>query len=416
MEINGEKNESFFVGLKEAPVDAILGIEVAFRNDDFSKKVNLGIGAYRTSEGKPYIFKAVRKAEEMMMKDETLNKEYLLIDGLSELKELTQKLAFGEDSDLVKEKRICSVQSISGTGALKIAADFISRYVPSSKVVYLSAPTWPNHQNVFKYANLETKEYPYWHYEKKCIDIEGMLNCLSEAEERSIVVLHACAHNPTGMDLTEKEWYRVKECIRKKKLISIIDMAYQGFATGDIKKDSLCLNIFQDKNSPIEEFFVAQSFAKNFGLYGERIGMLHIVCNNKRICDTVLSNVKIVIRSTYSSPPKHGAYIVYLILKNKNLYNEWLEELKNAANSITSIRNKLYNILTQKNKNISWTHIQKQIGMFSFTGLTPEQCERMINKWHVYLLRNGRISLSGLNDGNVEYVADAILDCITNAC
>ncbi|PHJ24601.1 aspartate aminotransferase [Cystoisospora suis] len=269
----------------------------------------------------------------------------------------------------------------------------------------MSDPTWPNHPNIFKKAGMKVEIYPYWNPATCGVDFDGMKACLAKAPAHSCLLLHACAHNPTGVDLTEDQWREVLKICREKSLIPILDIAYQGYATGDLLRDSFSTRLFCEENF---EFFVCQSFAKNLGLYGERVGMLHIVCKTAERARVVLSQVKKVIRPMYSSPPLHGARIVSRILNDPALKTSWLAELKEMASRIQGIREALRKGLEAKGTPGCWRHITDQIGMFSYTGLTKEQSERMKEHWHIYMMNNGRISLAGLNHSNIPYVVEAI--------
>ncbi|PFH38148.1 aspartate aminotransferase [Besnoitia besnoiti] len=397
---------SIFQGLEEAPADPILGLETAFRADPDPRKVNLGAGAYRTEEGKPYVFRCVRQIDIDMAADVNLYKEYLPIDGLADLKKPTQELLFGEDSPAIAEGRICSTQALSGTGGLRVAAEFIKTFLPKCKTVYISDPTWPNHPNIFKKAGLEVEYYPYWNPATLSINFEAMKHTLEAAAPHSVVLLHACAHNPTGMDLNEAQWREILEMCKRKQFVPIIDNAYQGYASGDIVRDGFSTRLFCNEGNM--EMFVCQSFAKNMGLYGERIGMLHIVCASAERAKTVLSQVKRVIRPMYSSPPLHGARIVSRLLGDPHAKQAWLAELKELAGRVQGVRATLRGGLEAKGTPGKWNHITDQIGMFSFTGLSRDQAERMTKHWHIYMMGNGRISLAGLNNSNLQYVVDAI--------
>jgi aspartate/tyrosine/aromatic aminotransferase len=389
---------SLFSHLHQAPVDPILGTATAYRNDASSNKVNLGVGAYRDDDGNPVVFKAVLEAQKLIA---NMDHEYSNIDGVLGLKPLTQKLLFGRD-----EPRIVSAQSISGTGALRLGAEFASVHLKPA-AVYIPDPSWETHRNIFLKANFEVKIYPYYDKDMKKIDIEGLLRTLNEAVEGSLVLLHACAHNPTGMDPSQEQWEQIFEVLQRRKLIPFVDAAYQGFASGDLEADSFVPRTLLERGF---EFFVAQSFAKNFGLYGERVGMIHIVCSTPEISTIVLSQLKLVIRPMYSNPPIFGARLVEKVLSTPELFRAWETELKQVAGRIGQMRIALTEKLEQKTGK-SWSHITSQIGMFSYTGLTEVEVEKMINKWHIYLLKSGRISLAGLNTKNLDYVVDAIVDC-----
>lgn len=405
---------SLFSQVPVAAPDPILGTAVAFKLDADPAKVNLGIGAYRTDEGRPYLFPVVRKVEAEILSDASLDKEYLPIDGLADLKPLTQALLFGADSGALKEGRIASCQSISGTGALRVAGDFIKHFTPKCKFAYLSKPTWTNHHNIFgPGAGLEIREYPYWDPVTKRVNYDGMIKALEEAPLNSAVVLHACAHNPTGVDLSETEWEGVLGVCSHRQLLPIIDSAYQGFASGDLVRDAFAIRLFADRFKGAS--IITQSFAKNMGLYGERIGMMHAVCSTPEEAEAVLSQLKIVARRMYSSPPIHGARIVARVLGHEGYRRQWEAELQAVSERIKKTRELLRSGLEQKGTPGTWNHITEQIGMFSYTGLTADQCELLISKWHIYLLKNGRISMAGVNSDNVDYIVRAIDDIIRQA-
>ena len=400
---------SIFAACEMGPVDPILGTATAFRSDSHPKKVNLGVGAYRDENGKPLVFKIVKKIEQALANDPTQDKEYAPIEGLAGvLKEPCLKLLFGP-LDAEMRNRVASVQTLSGTGALRVGAEFISLHL-KPPAVYVSSPTWETHRSIFKKAGIEVQEYPYWSPETKAIDFANLIACLNSAPTGSVILLHGCAHNPTGMDPSEAQWVEIVRVIQKQKLIAFVDNAYQGYASGDLEKDALLQRLLLSTGC---EFFVSQSFAKNLGMYGERIGMLHVVCDGQDTADRVLSQLKLVIRPMYSSPPIHGAKLVVGVLGDAGNFKEWSQELKAVAGRIHRMRAKLRAGLEERTGK-EWQHITEQIGMFSFTGLSVAQCERLIDKWHIYLLKNGRISMAGLNEANLDYVVEAF-DEVTRA-
>jgi aspartate aminotransferase len=401
---------SLFANVQEAPVDPILGTALAYKADSNPNKVNLGIGAYRTEEGATYVLNVVKKAEEKVLAKtgKGIDKEYMPVDGLAANKALTQKLIFGK-----ADPRIATSQALSGTGALRIVGEFINWFLKDScPKVYVSAPTWGNHPTIFQKAGCTVEKYPYWDEKSRGFDFAGMMAHMDSAERGSAYLLHPCAHNPTGVDPTQEQWDKIiAKCI-EKQFVPILDSAYQGYASGDLEYDRKAIEKFLA--SPLE-MFVCQSFAKNLGLYGERIGAVHIVCNDEANAKRVLSQMKMIIRPMYSSPPCHGALLVNEILSDEALYNEWKVELKMMADRILKMRKMLRDSLEKKGTPGTWNHITDQIGMFSFTGLTVPQCEQRISKHHIYMLKTGRISLAGLNTKNVEYVATAIDDVVRNA-
>ena len=316
----------------------------------------------------------------------------------------------------MKEKRVASVQALSGTGALRIGFDFLRKFSPSN--VYVSKPTWGNHHGIVNVAGLEWREYPYWDQKKRGIDFEGMIGCFETAPAGSILLLHSCAHNPTGCDPTEEQWKKIADVCKRRNLLPFFDSAYQGFASGDFEKDAYSIRYFISQGI---NMVITQSFAKNFGLYGERVGALHVVCDSPDQAKRVLSQIEIIVRTAYSNPPKHGALIVDTIYRNPELYKEYLSELKSISGRIIETRKQLRDELEKLKVAGDWSHITNQIGMFSYTGLSRKvhltiasQSENMINKHHVYMLKNGRISMAGLNASNVAHVAQGIADSVAN--
>lgn len=327
---------------------------------------------------------------------------------------MTQQLIFGADSPAIKEGRIASVQALSGTGALRVVAEFVKTYMPAEMhEIWVSDPTWGNHNAIFEKAGLKVKVYPYFQKDTKGFNFAGMMKTLREdVAPGSLVLLHACAHNPTGVDPTEAQWKEIADVMQQKRLMPLMDSAYQGYASGSLDKDAFATRLFVSRGF---EMFLCQSFAKNLGLYGERIGMLHVICNKKAEAEAVLSQLKLVVRPMYSNPPKHGAELVVNILGDKANFEAWKKELSGMADRILEVRALLRKGLEDKGTPGTWNHITDQIGMFSFTGLSEPQCERLIEKHHIYLLKSGRISLAGLNKGNIKYMVDAVDESVRNA-
>jgi len=407
---------SLFAAMKEAPIDPILGTTQHFNADTDPRKINLGVGAYRTEEGRPFVLQVVKDAEDEMLKalDVSTDKEYSTIDGPASLKKCTQEVLFGAKCEAVESGRIASVQALSGTGALRVAGEFIvSHLAPEAREIWVSDPTWGNHNSIFAAAGLTVKAYPYWAAATKSLNFEGMIGALrKDATPGAMVLLHACAHNPTGVDPTEAQWKEIAEVMKERKLVPMLDSAYQGYASGSLEKDAFAVRLFVSMGF---EFFMCQSFAKNLGLYGERIGMLHVICADAERAKVVLSQLKLVIRPMYSSPPKHGAELVTRILGSENRFKAWQAELKGMADRILEVRSLLQKGMEAKGTPGTWDHITGQIGMFSFTGLTPDQCERLMKEHHIYLLKSGRISLAGLNKNNIQYMVDCV-DEVVRSC
>jgi len=396
-------------------MDPILGTTQLFNADKDARKINLGVGAYRTEEGKPFVLQVIREAEDDLLRELGTgnNKEYSTIDGPPELKKMTQKLVFGEDAAAITDGRIASVQALSGTGALRVVSEFVTKHMPASmREIWVSNPTWGNHNTIFEMAGLTVKTYPYYKAATKSLDFEGMTAALRTASVGSMVLLHACAHNPTGVDPTEEQWREIVSIMKARRLTPLMDSAYQGYASGSLDKDAFAIRLFLDEGF---EMFMCQSFAKNLGLYGERIGMLHVVCSTSQQAKAVLSQLKLVIRPMYSSPPKHGAELVMKILGNEARFAKWKQELTDMSSRILEVRDLLRKGLEAKGTPGTWNHITDQIGMFSFTGLSEKECELLINEHHIYLLKSGRISLAGLNKGNIQYMVDCV-DQVVRKC
>ncbi|XP_059615996.1 aspartate aminotransferase, mitochondrial [Phlebotomus argentipes] len=390
--------------VKMGPPDAILGIAEAFKKDSNPKKINLGAGTYRDDSGKPYVLPSVLKAEHRII-ERGMDKEYAPISGYPEFTKLAIELALGEGNPVLAAGRNATVQSISGTGALRVAAAFLSSFFPGSREIFLPAPSWGNHVPIFKHAGLKVNSYRYYDPKSCGLDFAAALEDISKIPERSIVLLHACAHNPTGVDPRPEQWKELSVVIKKRNLFPFFDMAYQGFASGDIDKDAYAVRHFLADGHDI---ILTQSFAKNMGLYGERAGAMTVVGKDKEEAERVLSQVKILIRPMYSNPPIHGARLVAEILKDKQLRTEWLGDVKGMADRIIGVRTSLRSALEKLGSPRNWQHITDQIGMFCFTGLNQEQCERIIKDYSVYLTKDGRISMSGVNSKNVQYLAESI--------
>jgi len=408
---------SAFDHVSEAPPDALFGLMAKYRADEAPQKVDLGIGAYRDDDGKPWVLPVVRKAEQLLRDDPEANHEYLPIAGLAKLTSAAQKLVLGADSPAILEKRAATFQTISGTGALHLGSLFLAKFYQTpeqSRPVLISDPTWANHAQIFGNVGLKTDAYPYWNKATRGLNLDGMLGRLREAPEGSIVLLHACAHNPTGVDPTKDEWKQIAEVMKEKKLFPFFDTAYQGFASGDLAHDAWAIRYFVEQGF---ELVVAESFAKNFGLYGERAGCFHFVGapapNAAEITKKVASQLAILQRSEISNPPAYGAKIASLCLNDPTLFAEWEDNLRTMSGRIIEMRKALYDKLVELKTPGDWTHIINQIGMFSFTGLTPAQVDKMIGEHHIYLTKNGRISMAGLNTKNIQYVAEAIHKVVT---
>uniref|UniRef100_A0A3P9HHQ6 Aspartate aminotransferase n=1 Tax=Oryzias latipes TaxID=8090 RepID=A0A3P9HHQ6_ORYLA len=394
---------SVFRDVQQAAPVAVFKLTQDFNNDPFPNKVNLGVGAYRTDEGKPWVLPVVKKVEKLIVHDDRLNHEYLPILGLPEFRSSASKIALGDDSPAIREDRVGAVQCLGGTGALKMGAEFLRRFYNGNNntktPIYVSAPTWENHNGVFTNAGFEdVRPYKYWDAEKRGLDLAGLL---SDLEVSEIQTLHLCpARLYDGIHLPNI----------RRKLFPFFDSAYQGFASGNLEKDAWALRYFVSKGF---EMFCAQSFSKNFGLYNERVGNLTIVARDSDNLKRVLSQMEKIVRITWSNPPSQGARVVSLTLTSPDLFSEWSENVKTMADRVLLMRAQLRAKLEVLGTPGTWSHITDQIGMFSFTGLNPKQVEYMIKEKHVYLMASGRINMCGLTSKNINYVAESIHEAVT---
>ncbi|KAF8072598.1 Aspartate aminotransferase P2 [Scenedesmus sp. PABB004] len=443
---------SRLAGVEMAPPDPILGVSEAFRASTSPNKLNLGVGAYRTEELQPLVLEVVKKAEAKMLAA-GYNKEYLPIEGLDAFRTATAQLLLGGDSPAVKDGRVAVLQALSGTGSLRVGAAFIARFMPGT-TVYISNPTWGNHRNIFGDEGVEWKYYRYFDADTVGLDFEGMTADLNAAPDGSIVLLHGCAHNPTGVDPTPEQWQAIADLCKAKGHMPFFDVAYQGFATGDLDKDAFAPRLFVESGL---EVMVAQSYSKNLGLYGERVGALNVVLSDADVraapraggaargpaapppaaatargrvaphraaprcaaapqaAKAVLSQLKRLARAIWSNPPTHGARIAAEVVGDPAMFELWKSEMAAMAGRIAGVRGELQAALTERCPERDWSFVTRQIGMFSFTGMTPAQVDNMTNKHAVYMTRDGRISLAGLSSAKVPYLADAIVDSVRNA-
>ncbi|GAB9466011.1 Aspartate aminotransferase, mitochondrial precursor [Globisporangium polare] len=398
------------------PADPILGLTERFNKDPDPRKVSLGVGAYRDDNGKPYVLPSVLEAEKRIMAAGK-NKEYAGISGMKDFVDLSLKFAYGDDSKALQEKRITGVQTISGTGGVRLAGEFFSKFLGKDTPIYMPNPTWGNHIPIMKDAGLEVRKYAYYEPASRGLDFSGLISDLKGAPERSLFLLHACAHNPTGVDPTFEQWQEISEVMKAKNHIAFFDCAYQGFASGDPTRDAAAIRYFVKEGHKI---ILSQSYAKNFGLYGERVGALSVVTKDEEEAQRVESQLKILIRPMYSNPPIHGSLIVSTILSDPELKSQWFRECKGMADRIITMRTTLRDAIEAVEKNngakkSDWRHITDQIGMFCYTGLTESQVVRMIEKHHIYLTKDGRVSMAGVTSKNVGYLADAIAEVVQNA-
>ncbi len=394
---------SLFAAVELAPRDPILGLNEQFAADSRAGKVNLGVGVYYDDEGKLPLLKCVREAESLMM-EAPKARGYLPIDGIAAYDKAVQGLVFGADSAVVKAGRVATVQALGGTGGLKLGADFLKRIAPSAKVL-ISDPSWENHRALFEGAGFVVESYPYYDAARRGIDFDAMLAALNAAPAGTIVVLHACCHNPTGYDIDGAQWDRVVTAVKARGLVAFLDMAYQGFGDG-IAEDGAVIGKFVAAGL---DFFVSTSFSKSFSLYGERVGALSIVCESKDEAERVLSQLKRVIRTNYSNPPTHGAQVVATVLTTPALRAMWEEELAGMRVRIKQMREALQAKLTAAGLKQDFSYITRQKGMFSYSGLAKEQMQRLRNEFGVYGVDSGRICVAALNSKNIDAVVEAIV-------
>uniref|UniRef100_UPI0040487736 amino acid aminotransferase n=1 Tax=Limnohabitans sp. TaxID=1907725 RepID=UPI0040487736 len=393
---------SLFSAVEMAPRDPILGLNEQYNADTNPNKVNLGVGVYFDDNGKLPLLQCVQAAEKTMMATPTA-RGYLPIDGIVAYDNAVKALVFGAESDVVKSGRVSTVQAIGGTGGLKIGADFLKKVSPNAKVL-ISDPSWENHRAIFVNAGFEVGSYAYYDAAKRGVNFEGMLADLKAAAPGTIVVLHACCHNPTGYDITDAQWDQVIAVVKAKGLTAFLDMAYQGFGHG-IAEDGAVIGKFVAAGLNI---FVSTSFSKSFSLYGERVGALSVVASDKEEASRVLSQLKIAIRTNYSNPPIHGGAVVAAVLNNPELRAQWESELAEMRVRIKAMRQKLVDGLKAAGIQQDMSFITTQIGMFSYSGLTKDQMVRLRSEFGVYGTDTGRMCVAALNSKNIDYVCASI--------
>ncbi|HPU79229.1 amino acid aminotransferase [Accumulibacter sp.] len=393
---------SLFAAVELAPRDPILGLTESFNADPRASKVNLGVGVYFDDSGKVPLLAAVKGAEKARL-EAAPSRGYQPIEGLAAYNQIVQKMLFGEGSPLLAEGRVVTFEALGGTGALKVGADFLRRLLPGA-TVFLSDPSWENHRALFEYAGFPVQTYPYYDAATRGVDFSSMQAGLNRLPAGSIVVLHACCHNPTGADLDEAQWREVIEAMRARDLVAFIDIAYQGFADG-ISEDALALRLFAESGL---SFLVASSFSKSFSMYGERVGALSVVAANRDEAARVLSQIKRIVRTNYSSPPTHGGAVVAAVLSSPELRRMWENELGEMRARIRRMRVSLVDKLKERGAGQDFSFVVRQRGMFSYTGLNSEQVDRMRDEFGIYAVSTGRICLAALNTRNIDYVADAI--------
>ena len=391
-----------FENVSMAPADPILGLTDAFKKDQRAEKINLGVGIYKNEDGLTPILATVKEAEKRLLEQET-TKSYLGMEGLHSYGDAVQKLLFGKDADIISENRARTAQIPGGTGALRTGADFAVKKLGIKKI-WVSNPTWANHGNVFKTAGLQVASYDYYDQETKSMCFDAMIASLQKVEVGDMVLFHGCCHNPTGIDPTIEQWEVLAKLIADLGAVAFFDFAYQGFAVG-VEEDAQGLRIFTKYNS---ELLIANSFSKNFGLYNERVGGLTIVAEDSDIAESVFSQIKSGIRSNYSNPPAHGAAVVSIILNDDILYAQWVEEVSAMRERIKEMRTLFVATLKENGVEGDYSFISRQNGMFSFSGLTPEQVTRLKEEFAVYIVGSGRISVAGMTKNNMQPLCSAI--------
>jgi aromatic-amino-acid transaminase len=393
---------ALFAHVEMAPKDPILGVNEAFNADPNPAKVNLGVGVYTDENGKIPVLECVKRAE-IAMAEKSAPRGYLPIDGIAAYDKATQALVFGSDSEIVKNNRAVTVQALGGTGALKVGADLLKRLTPNS-AVYISSPSWENHRALFEAAGFEVRDYAYYDAATRSLDFAGFLAAIKAMPAGAIIVLHACCHNPTGVDPTMDQWHEIAAAVRAGGLIPFLDMAYQGFGDG-VTEDGAVVKLFATTPGPI---FISSSFSKSFSLYGERIGALTISAGDKEEAARVLSQLKRVIRTNYSNPPTHGGALVAAALNDAQARALWEKELGEMRDRIKAMRVALHAALKKLVPNANFENILTQRGMFSYSGLNKDQVHRLRNEFGIYAVDSGRICVAALNQKNVGYVAESI--------
>ena len=382
--------------------DPILTLVETFNKDTRESKVNLGIGLYYDEAGRIPLLESVRQAEAARAAQPAA-RPYQPMEGAANYRQAVQHLLFGAEHPAVKEGRIATIQTIGGSGAIKIGADLLKRYFPASEV-WVSSPTWDNHRSMFDGAGFKVHDYPYYDASTGGVNFAAMLDTLKSLPAKSIVLLHPCCHNPTGVDLNQEQWLQVIAVAKANQLIPFMDIAYQGFGDG-LDEDAFAIRAMTEAGV---SFLLSNSFSKNLSLYGERCGGLSVICQNAEEANRVLGQMKFTVRRNYSSPPTHGGQVTAAVMNTAELRTIWEGEVAEMRVRIKAMRQKLFEVLTAKVPGRDFSYFVKQRGMFSYTGLIPEQVDRLREEFAVYLVRSGRMCVAGLNTRNVEYVADAM--------
>lgn len=391
-----------FEKIIKAPADPILGLTDEFKADLRSDKINLGAGIYKDETGETPILSCVKTAEARLV-DTEKTKSYLSIEGTADYAKAVQSLVFGAGSALITQHRAKTAHAPGGTGALKIAAEFISKQLDST-TIWISDPTWANHISIFESSGLSVKKYRYHDKINHCLDFNGFIEDIAQANSGDVILLHACCHNPTGIDPSTLQWQELLTLIKEKQLLPLFDFAYQGFATG-INEDASAIRLFAEN---LPELLIASSFSKNFGMYNERVGAFTLVAKEQKTASIAFSQIKQIIRSIYSNPPSHGGAVVTEILKDPQLAKKWCTEVTDMRVRIHKMRTLFVNELKAHGVTQDFSFIQAQNGMFSFSGLTPEQVKRLKEEFGIYIVNSGRISVAGMTETNIKPLCQAI--------
>ncbi len=394
--------------IEQAPADAIFGLTEAFKNDPNPNKVNLGAGVYKDDLGNTPVLSAVKAAEQILIDVET-SKSYLPISGDPTYAEQVQKLVLGPESEVFSSGRAATIHAPGGTGALRMGADLLRKFAPNA-TLWVSSPTWANHKGIFTAAGFEIKEYPYYDAQNKSVDYPALISCLENIPEGDIVLMHACCHNPTGVDLSDDQWQRVADIAAERKWIPFLDFAYQGFGDS-VEADRIAVECFSKAG---QDLFIASSFSKNIGLYNERTGALTIVSPTREEAQVAMSHLKLTVRVCYSNPPAHGGLVVATVLKDDALTAQWTEELTQMRERIVNMRTALVDGLVGRGITQDFSYIKTQRGMFSFSGLSDDAVTWLKENKSIYVVGGGRINVAGLTSQNMDYVCDAIAQALKN--
>lgn len=392
-----------FEQIQAAPADAILGLADLFRQEQRPNKINLGIGVYKNGVGQTPILTSVKKAELQLLETEK-SKNYLNIEGLASYAQLTQQLLLGENSHIIHQQRACTAQAPGGTGALRIAAEFIKRNT-ASKRVWLSQPSWPNHRQIFSALGFEICEYRYYDAQNHALDFSQLLQDLQQAKAGDVVLFHGCCHNPTGIDPSATQWTELAEISASRGWLPLFDVAYQGFGQG-LEQDAQGIRLFAAKHS---EMLIANSYSKNFGLYNERVGACTLIAADSEIAVRAFSQIKSIIRTLYSNPPAHGANVVAQVLADADLTALWQQEVTDMRQRIQRMRQLFVSTLQEKGAKQDFNFINQQNGMFSFSGLNRAQVQRLRDEFAIYIVDSGRINIAGMTTENMAPLCEAIV-------